>query len=259
MLYFRSVLFYVCFYTWAVPVCLTISIFLLGPRKWMNRAVCFWACTSHAILRWTVGLKHEFRGLENLPPGPAILACKHQSAWDTYGIYALDCDPAYVLKKELIMIPFFGWFMLKTGMVVVDREAKASALKKLVGDTQAALDQGRKIIIFPEGTRTAPGTRREYHPGIAALYKMIDVPVIPVALNSGMFWSRRSLLKRPGVITMEFLPPLPPGLKRPEFLAELRTQIETATDRLQQEAIERYGVPVDVTTEHSQTRIKRNN
>jgi 1-acyl-sn-glycerol-3-phosphate acyltransferase len=254
MLYFRSVIFYVCFYAWAFPVCITISIFLLGPRKMMNYAVCFWARTSHVILRWTVGLRHEFRGLENLPSGPVILACKHQSAWDTYGIYALDCDPAYVLKKELILIPFFGWFMLKTGMIVVDRDAKASALKKLVSDTRRALEEDRKVLIFPEGTRTAPGTRRDYHPGIAALYKMLDVPVVPVALNSGMFWSRRSLLKRPGVITMEFLPPIEPGLKRPEFLSELRARIETATDSLQQEAVNRHGVPMEVMTENSRSK-----
>ena len=245
MLKFRSVIFYIVFYAWAVPVCLTISIFLLGPRRLMIRAVRFWACTAHTILRWIIGLKHEFRGLENLPSGPVILACKHQSAWDTYGIFALEHDPAYVLKKELVLIPFFGWFMLKTGMIVVDREAKASALKKLVADTKKVLDQGRKVIIFPEGTRTAPGTSRDYHPGVAALYKMIDVPVIPVALNSGMFWSRRSLLKRPGVITMEFLPAMPTGLKREEFLTELRTRIETATDRLQQEAIDKHQVPAD--------------
>ncbi len=251
MLYFRSVLFYICFYGWAVPVCFAITIFLLGPRRLMNRIISLWARSGHALVRWTVGLKHEFRGLENLPPGPAILACKHQSAWDTYGIYALDPDPAYVLKKELILIPFFGWFMLKTQMIVVDRDAGAAALKKLVADTKKALNQGRKVIIFPEGTRTAPGSSQDYQPGIAALYKMLDVPVIPVALNSGMFWSRRSLLKRPGVVTMEFLPAMPTGLRRPAFLAELRTRIETATERLQQEAIDKYHVPAEVLTESS--------
>ena len=251
MLYFRSLLFYICFYALAVPMCLAISFFFLGPRRPMNRMISVWACSAHVILRWTVGLKHEFRGLENLPPGPAILACKHQSAWDTYGYYAIDPDPAYVLKKELILIPFFGWFMLKTQMVVVDRDAKASALKRLVADTKKALNQGRRVLIFPEGTRTAPGTSRDYHPGIAALYKMLDVPVVPVALNSGMFWSRRSLIKRPGIITMEFLPAMPAGLKRPAFLAELRTRIETATARLQQEAVDKYQVPAETLTEPS--------
>jgi 1-acyl-sn-glycerol-3-phosphate acyltransferase len=252
MLYFRSIVFYVIFYSWAVPVCFVISIFLLGPRRWMVGAVRLWARSSHVILRWTVGLTHEFRGLENLPSGPMILACKHQSAWDTYGIFALESDPAYVLKKELMLIPFFGWFMLKMGMIVVDREAKASALKKLISDTKRALDQDRKVIIFPEGTRTAPGTPQDYHPGIAALYKIPGVSVVPVALNSGMFWSRRSLLKRPGVITMEFLPALPVGLKRPEFLKQLRADIEVTTDRLQQEAIEKYGVPPETIAERNQ-------
>ena len=252
MPYFRSILFHIFFYSWAVLVCLTIAIFLLGPRQWMVCVVRLWARSSHVILRWTVGLTHEFRGLENLPPGPIILACKHQSAWDTYGIFALESDPAYVLKKELILIPFFGWFMLKMGMVVVDREAKASALKKLITDTKRALAQDRKVIIFPEGTRLAPGTSEDYHPGIAALYKIPNVLVVPVALNSGMFWSRRSLLKRPGVITMEFLPALPAGLKRPEFLSQLRADIEAATDRLQQEAIEKYGVPPETIAEPDQ-------
>ncbi|MEX2451232.1 MAG: lysophospholipid acyltransferase family protein [Rhodospirillales bacterium] len=243
MLYARSLIFYICFYVWSVPVVLSITFFMLGPRRLMIRGVCFWARTSHALLKWTVGLTHEFRGLENLPKGPAILACKHQSAWDTYGFYALDCDPAYVLKKELIQIPFFGWFMLKLKMIVVDRRAGASALKKLLADTRAALDQNRKVIIFPEGTRTAPGRRRGYHPGIAALYQRLDVPVIPVALNSGMYWSRRSLLKRPGVVTVHFLPAMPAGLDRATFLAELRERIETATAALQREAVEKYRVP----------------
>ncbi|MEQ8192905.1 MAG: lysophospholipid acyltransferase family protein [Rhodospirillales bacterium] len=246
MLYARSLIFYIFFYAWSVPVVLSITVLLLGPRRLMNRGVCFWARTSHTLLKWTVGLRHEFRGLDNLPSGPAILACKHQSAWETYGFYALDCDPAYVLKKELILIPFFGWFMLKTKMIVVDREAKASALKKLLADTKVALDAERKVIIFPEGTRTAPGTQRDYHPGIAAMYNRLDAPVIPVALNSGMFWSRRSLLKRPGVVTVEFLPPIPPGLDRKAFLGELRTRIESATLALQREAVEKHGVPADI-------------
>jgi 1-acyl-sn-glycerol-3-phosphate acyltransferase len=141
-----------------------------------------------------------------------------------------------VLKKELLAIPFWGWCAAKSGSIGVDRSAGASALKAMVRDVEDELARGTPIVIFPEGTRTEPGKRGTYHPGIAALYARTKAPVVPVALNSGVFWGRREFLKRPGTMILEFLPPLPAGLDRRTFMAELERRIEQASDKLVAEA-----------------------
>ncbi|MFN3076024.1 MAG: lysophospholipid acyltransferase family protein [Alphaproteobacteria bacterium] len=188
------------------------------------------------LARWTLSLHFEARGLENLPTGPAILASKHQSAWETFALHLLVRDPVYVLKRELFLIPLVGWLMWRTGMIGIDRSRGTAALKGMVRGAAKALAERRQIIIFPEGTRTAPGATALYHPGVALLYQNFDVPLIPVALNSGLFWGRRSFLKYPGTVLVEFLPPVPAGLSRREFLSQLRDRIEGASERLAAEA-----------------------
>jgi len=165
-----------------------------------------------------------------------LIAVKHQSAWDTFAVAAIFDDPAIVLKQELIWVPFYGWYLWKAGMISVDRKAGAGALRRLVADGARAVALGRPIVIFPEGTRTAPGTHRPYQPGVAALYRHLDVPLVPVAINSGVFWGRRHFLKRPGRIVVEILPAIPPGGDRKAVMAELEAQIEGATERLVTEA-----------------------
>jgi len=195
------------------------------------------------IIRKIMGIEFDVRGRENLPAnGPFIIASKHQSAWDTliYNIIVLDC--AYVVKRELFSFPFFGWFLWRVGMIGIDRKGGASTLKQLVANCKARLAEGRSIIIFPQGTRTAPGTQNPYLPGIAALYAQCNVPVVPTALNSGMFWPRRTFLKYPGTIVIEFLPAIEPGLKRREFSARLEAAIEPATTRIEEEARRVFNV-----------------
>jgi 1-acyl-sn-glycerol-3-phosphate acyltransferase len=195
------------------------------------------------IIRKIMGIEFDVRGRENLPTnGPFIIASKHQSAWDTliYNIIVLDC--AYVVKRELFSFPFFGWFLWRVGMIGIDRKGGASTLKQLVANCKARLAEGRSIIIFPQGTRTAPGTQNPYLPGIAALYAQCNVPVVPTALNSGMFWPRRTFLKYPGTIVIEFLPAIEPGLKRREFSARLEAAIEPATTRIEEEARRVFNV-----------------
>jgi 1-acyl-sn-glycerol-3-phosphate acyltransferase len=148
-------------------------------------------------------------------------------------VHMLLHDPAVVLKKELLNIPVYGWYTRKTQMIAVDRTGGAKALKDMVAAAQRAAGQGRPIFIFPEGTRTAPGTEADYQPGVAALYKRLDLPVVPVALNSGLFWPRRSFLRKPGTIVVEFLPPIAAGMDRKAFMNVLRERIETATRRLE--------------------------
>ena len=228
----RSLAFNISASVWTILVLLAGSPALLMPHAATYAVGRTWVRGTLALLAGLVGLRHRVRGLENRLPGPVIFAVKHQSAWDTL-VFALLLDqPAYVLKRELIHIPLFGWYLLSAGMIPVDRTTGATALKKMVAAARAVAAANRPILIFPEGTRTAPGEHRPYHPGVAALYGQLGLPVVPVALNSGLFWGRRRFTKRSGTITLEFLPAIPPGLPRKTFLAELQHRLDTASDRL---------------------------
>lgn len=204
------------------------SALLAVIRTWVR--VALWG------LKVIVGLKWEVRGMEKMPDGPVLIASKHQSAWDTAAPLLLFPDAAWVMKLELSRIPLWGWYARKCGSIFVDRNAGMSALKSMTATALARLKQGRPVLIFPEGTRTSPGDPPHYSPGIAALYGHANVPVVPVALNSGVFWGRRSFVKKPGTIVIEILDPIPPGLKRRDFMKALQDAIEPATARLVEEA-----------------------
>tara|TARA_A100001037_G_C15110205_1_gene618579 strand:+ start:558 stop:1139 length:582 start_codon:yes stop_codon:yes gene_type:complete len=192
------------------------------------------------LIQTLLGINYEIRGLEHLTGKPVIIASKHQSAWETLVLNTIILDCAYVVKRELLWFPFFGWFLSRLGMIGIDRSGGASALKRLVADCKKRLESGRSIIIFPQGTRTPPGATQPYLPGTAALYTQCKVPVVPTALNSGIFWPRRTFLKRPGTVTLEFLPPIDPGMERREFSKHLEAEIETATIRIEREACEKF-------------------
>jgi 1-acyl-sn-glycerol-3-phosphate acyltransferase len=228
----RSALFQAAFYGWTVLMGVLGLPLLLGPWRWMMRFGSFWSRGALALLGWTAGLRHELRGRERLPPGPVIVAMKHQSAWDTLAVPVLFRDPVIVIKRELGWIPIYGWFARKAGMIPIDRSGGAQALKRMMAAAERAASEGRPIVIFPEGTRTAVGERRPYHPGVAALYRQLGLPLVPVAVDSGLFWGRREFRKRPGRITVEILPAIPPGRDRRAVIAELEQAIEGATARL---------------------------
>jgi 1-acyl-sn-glycerol-3-phosphate acyltransferase len=179
-----------------------------------------------------VGLDHRVVGRERVPKEPVIFAVKHQSSWETLALALLLDRPIYVLKRELIWIPIFGLYLLRSGALAVDRSAGAKALRQLIRAAEQAAKSGRPFLIFPEGTRVAPGQHHPYQPGIAALYDKLNRPVVPVALNSGLFWGRRSFLKKPGRITVEFLEPIPAGLDRRRFMKDLENRLEGASQRL---------------------------
>lgn len=240
MTFVRSILFNAFFFVLHLVLVLGMVFLLPLPRHWMQGTVRFWTQVLRVGAGIIVGLRIEFRGLENRPRGAAVLACKHQSALDTFAFYLVLGDPNYILKAELMRVPLWGWHARKCGAIAVDRRGGAGALKKMVADTRDRLRRGRQVIIFPEGTRTKPGERRPYNPGVAAIDAAIEQAVIPVAVNSGLFWGKRSFIKRPGMIVFEFLDPMPKGLKRREFMAELETRIETASVRLTAEARERF-------------------
>jgi 1-acyl-sn-glycerol-3-phosphate acyltransferase len=232
----RSALFNILFFAWTAAVSLTLWPVLFLPGRdlfWITR---LWASVVVFLLRHLVGLDYEVRGIEHLPRGPAVLASKHQSAWDTAIFFLLLRNPAYVLKAELLMIPIIGWYLMRVGMIAIDRQGGARALKGMLAAARRAVSAGRPIVIFPEGTRTAPGDKKPYHPGTAALYAHLGLPVIPVALNSGLYWGRRHFVKRPGRIVIEFLPAIAPGLDRYAFASELERRTEDAVARLIEEA-----------------------
>jgi 1-acyl-sn-glycerol-3-phosphate acyltransferase len=236
MIVLRSAAFNAAYFLWTAGLGLVLLPALLMPRR-ANMAIArLWARGVLALLAGLVGLTHEVRGMEHRPTAPAIVALKHQSAWETVLILRLLPDAAVVYKRELHLIPIFGWFIRRLEMLPIDRGAGGAAIRSLLRRARACVAQGRIVVVMPEGTRVAPGARRPYPPGIAALYSDLGLPVVPVALTAGLFWGRRSFVKRPGVITLEFLPPIAPGLDRPAFMAELQARIELASDRLAEEA-----------------------
>jgi 1-acyl-sn-glycerol-3-phosphate acyltransferase len=228
----RAVLFHLLFYGWTLIYAVFAVPFLLAPRPAALAVGRAWNRGAMEIVKHVAGIRYEVTGRENIPARPAVIAAKHQSAFETLALPLILFDPAFVVKRELFWIPIFGWYLARLGNIGIDRAAGPSALRAIVRRAKSVLAGGRHVIIFPEGTRVAPGARRPYGPGVAALYTMLDVPVVPVALNSGLFWERRRFGKRAGTVTIEFLPAIAPGLERPAFMAELERRIETAALRL---------------------------
>ena len=228
----RSASFNVGWYAGSAAIAVLGAPILLLPRWAVVAWSRLWIRFVLGWLRLTCGLTHRVTGLENLPAGPAIIASKHQSSWETMSYTLLFDDAAIVLKRELLFIPIVGWAMARAGNIAVERGEGARALRGLLRQARAKVAEGRSILIFPEGTRVAVGDERPYQVGTAALYRQLGVPVVPVALNSGLFWGRRKFIKWPGVIDVEILPPIAPGLGREEFMAKLRQSIEGATAKL---------------------------
>ena len=232
----RSAVYQGLFYLWTAALGLAYLPLLAAPRRIVLAAARLWCGGVLWLLRRCVRLTYEVRGGADRPAGPALYAIKHQSAWETLVLMRLFPDPAVVIKKELFAVPLFGWQIWRLGMIPVDRKGAAAALRRMVALARKRLEDGRDVVVFPEGTRTPPGAARPYHPGIAALYRALDVPVVPVALDSGRYWGRREFVKRPGRIVVSFLAPIPPGLERAAFMATLRERIETETAALLAEA-----------------------
>ncbi len=228
----RSLIFTAFLYLWIAVAAVLFSPALLGDDRFAMHVVRLWARGVRAGLALICGVKLEFRGLEHAPTGPALIAAKHQGMLDVIAPFLFLEQPCFVLKKELMILPFFGWFAWKTRMIAVNREGHAAALKKLVIDARARVADGRQILIFPEGTRTAPGAQADYKPGVAALYRDIDAPCFLLATNSGAYWPAHGFIRYPGVVVFEFLPPIPAGMKRPAFMAELEGRIEAGSRAL---------------------------
>jgi 1-acyl-sn-glycerol-3-phosphate acyltransferase len=232
----RSVIFNVLFYVALVVYLLAALPTLLLPRRYVLAVARAWARTNLWLLRVVCDIKAEFRGLERIPRGGAIIASKHQSMWETFALLPYVDDPTFILKRELMWIPLFGWCLWKAQMIPVDRGARGPALAAMTERAKAEVSHGRQIIIFPEGTRRPPGAEPQYKFGVAHLYAETGVPCVPVALNSGLFWPRRSFRRFPGTVVVEVCEPIAAGLDKSVFIARLQEAIETASAKLLEEA-----------------------
>ncbi|ACL56297.1 lysophospholipid acyltransferase family protein [Methylobacterium nodulans] len=227
----RSLAFNVAFYV-VTAVMMIGGLFCLVSRRGVLRLAQTWARVTLRLLHWIVGIRVEFRGLEHIPPGGIVVAAKHQSALETIALTTVLPDFTYILKRELMWLPLFGWYLARSEMVAIDRSKGSRALAFMNEEAAAAMAQGRQLIIFPEGTRRPPGAPPAYKYGVAHLYGRLGVPCQPVALNTGLFWPRKSLRCHPGTAIIAFLPPIPPGLDRDAFFGLLQERIESASAAL---------------------------
>jgi 1-acyl-sn-glycerol-3-phosphate acyltransferase len=232
----RAAVFNLAYWAWTA-LAGTIGLPFLAARRRAAMAFGrFWSRGVLFLLRAIVGLDHRVVGLGHVPDGGCIVAMKHQSAWDAIALPVVLDDPAPVVKRELLALPFYGWYMARAGAIAIDRKAGAAAVRRMLAAARGAAAEARPVVIFPQGTRVAPGAAAPYQPGVYALYQALSLPLVPAAVNSGLFWGRRNFLKRPGQITLEFLAPIPPGLPRARVMRELEERIETATAALERAA-----------------------
>lgn len=229
----RSLIFNFFYIFWTLFISIIFLPIVFFPTAIIILVVGkIWARGLYFFLRIFCNLKFELKGKNNIPNHPAIFASKHQSALETFMFHLVINKPVFVLKKELLNIPFFGYYLKKMGMIAIDREGGIKSLKILLKQIQEKIDNGYSIIIFPEGTRTSPNEEVEYNAGIAAIYNLKAAEIIPVALNTGKFWPRNSFNKYPGTFSIDFLNPIPQNLNRNDFMEELHLRIETRSKEL---------------------------
>ncbi len=231
-IWIRSAIFNFVYLFWViVPTILFLWTLFLKPDI-LASVVVRWQKGLAWLEKHIAGIDYRVIGLENMPEGACIIAAKHQSAWETCKLLILFKNPSIVLKKELTYVPVWGWYAKALGLIPIDRKTGVKSLAKMMKAACAAADQGRKIVIFPQGTRVRPGVHKPYKSGVAGLYLELNVPVVPMALNSGLFWPKGAFLKKPGTITIEFLPPIKPGLSKSAFMHALEERLEAASVKL---------------------------
>ncbi len=239
MLVIRSIVFNLLFYLTLLLLMVFGLPAMLGGRRAVFALANLWRAASVWLLGMICGLKVEYRGVDNIPPGAVLIAAKHQSFLETFALLKYAPDFAIILKRQLTSIPVFGWYLIVSKQIAIDRAHGRQALQQIVDAARPVFAAGRQVFIYPEGTRRLPGAPPQYKPGVAVLYAASSAPCIPVAVNTGLFWRRRGFLRRPGIAVIEYLPPIPPGLTRQAFAAKLQNDIEAACDRLNAEAVAR--------------------
>jgi len=238
----RSLIFVVWLYGGMAVIGVAALPTLLLPRRFAIRAIGIFAEYLRIGLRFICGIRVELRGREHIPPGPLLVAGKHQAMLDVFIPFILFRDPVVIMKRELLWYPALGWYALKAKMIPIDRAGTSKTLKKMLGEAKQRAEAGRQVLIYPEGTRTRPGATPLYlGAGAMALYNTLDVPVVPLATNSGLCWKARGLTRRPGLVVYEALPPLPAGMERKQMFSELKTGLEAASERLLDEGLAVQG------------------
>jgi 1-acyl-sn-glycerol-3-phosphate acyltransferase len=233
--YLRSIAFDAAVVLWTLFLSPTLPFLRLANASSAQvRAVSqLWANGIVFLLKYVVGLDYREQGRENIPNGPCIIACNHQSLWETVALSVIFPEASIVAKKELIDLPIVGWYLYKYPMILLDRAAGRQALRQMIDEARRAVGEGRKVLIFPQGTRQAVGEPVTFHAaGIAALYANLDIPVLPAAHNSGLFWGKKTLMIHSGKIVLSYLPPIPPGLDRKEFQVKVELLIVDEARRL---------------------------
>lgn len=236
VLFVRSALFNILFALANIVLCFGLIWALLLPYQLSHKVIMFYFRSVHLLEKYILGLDYKVEGLENLPTsGSYIIAMKHQSLYETFKGFLIFGYIAIIMKKELGHIPFWGWYARKTRMIFVDRSARGKAVQSLLENAKPVVDSGRPILIYPQGTRTAVGEGvdiRPYKQGVIRLYDRFRIPIVPVAMNSGLFWPKGSFLKKPGTVTFKILPPIQAGLKPQDALKELQVNLERESDLL---------------------------
>ena len=227
----RSLTYVALFYLWTAVVAIGFTPFLLGPQSWTHAMFHFWGRGVTGMLA-ICGIRVEVRGKEFIPTGAALVAPKHQCMLDVFAQFMLLPKSAFVMKQELAWIPWFAWYAKKAGGIVIDRAGGSKTMRQVLREGVDRFSRGQQVVTFPEGTRQPPGAKPDYKPGIAALYKELNVPVYPVATNAGVHWPAHGFIRRPGIIVFEYLEPIPPGLKRAEFMRVLEERIEAKSTEL---------------------------
>ncbi len=232
--YLRSAVFVVQMYAAMVALAVVFTPVALVRRDMALRACHTYCRYVRWSAGWMVGLRAEIRG--RVPDGPVLVAAKHQSFFDILLIFGALPRPRFIMKKQLVYAPILGWYALRLGCIPVDRGKGAAAVRDMLDRATADADAAGQLIIYPQGTRVAPGAYKPYKIGSAVLYAELGQDCVPVATNVGLFWPKRGLLRKPGVAVVSFLPPIPAGMDQRSFLQRLETDIEAASERLSAEA-----------------------
>ncbi|WP_084399470.1 lysophospholipid acyltransferase family protein [Henriciella aquimarina] len=238
----RSILFVIWLYGGMAVIGIAALPTMLLPRRFASAAIGLYAQYIRLGLWLLCGVRVKLRGREHIPDGPLLIAGKHQAMLDVFIPFILFRDPAVIMKRELLWYPALGWYALKTKMIAIDRAGTSKTLKMMIRQGKSCVEDGRQILIYPEGTRTKPGHPADYKSaGLSALYNALEVPVVPLATNSGLCWPARGLTRRPGLVVYEAQPPIPAGLPRKEFFAKLQAELEESSERLLDEGLAAQG------------------
>lgn len=237
MQYLKSLLFVIFINCWGaiIPIVFLLPAFIFKSKKIGDYGAKIWSQFSFYVLKKLCKIEYKIIGQENILNEPCIYACKHQSMWETVVMHLILNRPVYAYKKELEKIPFYGWFLKFMSGIGVDRKGGMKSLKNVISQAKFYLNKGQSVVIFPQGTRVPVGESVKdfpYQAGITALYNSCETKIVPVALNSGLYWPKHKILKNPGVVIIQFLPAINQGLSKDDFNKELISAIEDASNKL---------------------------